>query len=287
MPYIGSMTTKGATGDSSGDAELIRSAGDGPGTPRARPASTGPGLADGPDSGTTVRRCAPPTQATPESGRAEPGEPAEFLSGLVAVSSASPERCDRSLPGQSAQELGGRPLSRRMAWELQARRCGGLDAATRGRLTQLAITLDPLGRPVGRAKRRRTRPENRKGEPGVRGPEPEGRVVRGTAITPDPRALQATDHAAAAASEHRAPRGRRKGNSRRRDLRLPAPGGLLRRTYKGRDILVRVLEDGYEQEGRRYRSLSAIAQAVTGAHWNGPLFFHLSPGLKPETGGGR
>jgi hypothetical protein len=37
-----------------------------------------------------------------------------------------------------------------------------------------------------------------------------------------------------------------------------------------------VLDGGaFEYRGRRYRSLSAIAKAITGAHWNGRLFFGL------------
>jgi hypothetical protein len=62
---------------------------------------------------------------------------------------------------------------------------------------------------------------------------------------------------------------------RRRDLRLPTPGDVLSRVYKGRAITVRVLASGFEYEGRRYRSLSAIAKTVTGAHWNGLLFFGI------------
>jgi hypothetical protein len=61
-----------------------------------------------------------------------------------------------------------------------------------------------------------------------------------------------------------------------RDLRLPKPGDLLSRDYKGKQITVRVLENGFEYEGKRFRSLSAIAQSVTGAHWNGLLFFGLA-----------
>ena len=61
----------------------------------------------------------------------------------------------------------------------------------------------------------------------------------------------------------------------RRDLRLPKPGDVLSRDYKGRAITVRVLDKGFEFEGRRFRSLSAIAKSVTGAHWNGLLFFGL------------
>lgn len=59
------------------------------------------------------------------------------------------------------------------------------------------------------------------------------------------------------------------------DERLPAPGTLLRREYKGRAILVRVLPKGFEYDGEVYRSLSAIAAKVTGSHWNGFRFFGL------------
>ncbi|MCI0674935.1 MAG: DUF2924 domain-containing protein [Phycisphaerales bacterium] len=59
------------------------------------------------------------------------------------------------------------------------------------------------------------------------------------------------------------------------DARLPAPGTLLRREYKGRAILVRVLPRGFEFDGEVHRSLSAIAAKVTGSHWNGYRFFGL------------
>ena len=56
--------------------------------------------------------------------------------------------------------------------------------------------------------------------------------------------------------------------------RLPMPGTVLTREYKGKLIQVTVLEDRYfEYEGSKYRSLSAVAKAVTGSHWNGFLFF--------------
>jgi len=61
-----------------------------------------------------------------------------------------------------------------------------------------------------------------------------------------------------------------------RDGRLPHPGSLLRRTYQGRDIVVKVLEQGFEYEAKHYRSLSAIAREVTGTRWNGVLFFGLT-----------
>jgi hypothetical protein len=61
----------------------------------------------------------------------------------------------------------------------------------------------------------------------------------------------------------------------RRAPRLPAVGTVLRRDYRGKPILVTVRADGFEHEGRVYRSLSAIAHQVTGTRWNGFLFFGL------------
>lgn len=55
----------------------------------------------------------------------------------------------------------------------------------------------------------------------------------------------------------------------------PPPGSVLVRRYKGQDVRVRVLAKGYEYEGHVYRSLSAVAKAITGSHWNGRRFFGL------------
>lgn len=66
------------------------------------------------------------------------------------------------------------------------------------------------------------------------------------------------------------------------DSRLPLPGNVLAREYKGRDIRVTVLEKGFEFEGEVYRSLSAIAKAVTGSHWNGYHFFGLKNGKEAK-----
>ncbi len=60
------------------------------------------------------------------------------------------------------------------------------------------------------------------------------------------------------------------------DSRLPMPGAVITRRYKGQDVEVRVLPRGFEYEGEIYRSLSAVARKVTGTHWNGYHFFRLS-----------
>jgi hypothetical protein len=64
------------------------------------------------------------------------------------------------------------------------------------------------------------------------------------------------------------------------DGRLPPPGTVITRPYKGRTLQVQVLAHGFEYEGAVYRSLSAVAKAVTGVHCNGFLFFRLK--AQPE-----
>jgi len=59
------------------------------------------------------------------------------------------------------------------------------------------------------------------------------------------------------------------------DSRLPPPGGQITRKYKGRALMVTVHADGFEYLGDRYRSLTAVAKAITGSHMNGFRFFGL------------
>ena len=66
------------------------------------------------------------------------------------------------------------------------------------------------------------------------------------------------------------------------DARLPVPGAVLTRVYNGRKIIVTVLDDGFEWDGQKFGSLSAVAKAVTGAHWNGFLFFGIDRKVKEE-----
>jgi hypothetical protein len=62
---------------------------------------------------------------------------------------------------------------------------------------------------------------------------------------------------------------------RRRVDDRPIAGTRLIREYQGVEHCVTVLVDGYEYQGRPYRSLSAIARAITGTRWNGWTFFAL------------
>jgi hypothetical protein len=58
--------------------------------------------------------------------------------------------------------------------------------------------------------------------------------------------------------------------------RMPRPGTILSRRYKGRTLQIEVLEHGFAFEGQTYRSLSAVAKAVTGSHCSGHFFFGLT-----------
>ena len=62
----------------------------------------------------------------------------------------------------------------------------------------------------------------------------------------------------------------------RSDARVPPPGAVLTRSYKGRTLRVQVLAHGFLYAGQTYPSLSAVARAVTGSHCNGYLFFPLA-----------
>jgi hypothetical protein len=48
------------------------------------------------------------------------------------------------------------------------------------------------------------------------------------------------------------------------------------RRYKGKDIVVTIAENGVRWKGDLYSSLTAVAEAVTGSHWNGKAFFGLT-----------
>jgi hypothetical protein len=60
------------------------------------------------------------------------------------------------------------------------------------------------------------------------------------------------------------------------------PGGVLKtgatlvRQWRGHTHTVLVRDEGFEYEGRRYRSLTVIAERITGTHWSGARFFGVS-----------
>lgn len=68
--------------------------------------------------------------------------------------------------------------------------------------------------------------------------------------------------------------GRRALDLRRRTVNL-RPGTVLGREWNGRMHRVAVLAGGFAWNGKTYPSLTKVAFAITGTHWNGPLFFGL------------
>jgi hypothetical protein len=78
--------------------------------------------------------------------------------------------------------------------------------------------------------------------------------------------LPLTDNARTVTGKLRRPRGG--------ELKV---GTVLTREWRGRQVRVEVVDGGFECDGVVYRTLSAAAKAVTGAHWSGPLFFQLKP----------
>ena len=69
--------------------------------------------------------------------------------------------------------------------------------------------------------------------------------------------------------------GKESGVKIKRDRRLPIPGSIITKIYKGVEIKIKVLEKGFEYDGKTYRTLSQVANVLSGNHWNGYLFFGL------------
>jgi hypothetical protein len=65
------------------------------------------------------------------------------------------------------------------------------------------------------------------------------------------------------------------GSAAVKTVRPLQPGARLVRTWQGRTHSVTVCENGFDYDGRRYRSLSQVAREITGTQWSGPRFFGL------------
>ena len=68
---------------------------------------------------------------------------------------------------------------------------------------------------------------------------------------------------------------RARGSARRPPARMAQAGTILIREWRGTAHRVTMLDDGVTFNGKRYRSLSEVARAITGSHWSGPRFFGL------------
>ncbi len=63
---------------------------------------------------------------------------------------------------------------------------------------------------------------------------------------------------------------------RSRDNRLPAPGSTLTKTYRGKTLEVKVLENGFEYEGKVFKSISRVAMTIVKRQVSGYVFFGLT-----------
>ena len=66
-----------------------------------------------------------------------------------------------------------------------------------------------------------------------------------------------------------------------RDPRLPPSGTVLKKTHKGTEYEIKVLESTFEYAGKTYTSLSKIANEITGTSWNGFAWLGLTS--RPRT----
>ena len=67
----------------------------------------------------------------------------------------------------------------------------------------------------------------------------------------------------------------------RRGIELK-PGTILMREWNAKSYRVMVVDEGFAWNGKTYDSLSQVALAITGTHWNGPRFFGLRDKISPE-----
>jgi len=67
-----------------------------------------------------------------------------------------------------------------------------------------------------------------------------------------------------------------RGSAKRLGDDLPVLGTRLSREWNGGRHEVTVVSGGFEYDGKRYRSLTAVTRAITGTHWSGRAFFGLS-----------
>ena len=63
---------------------------------------------------------------------------------------------------------------------------------------------------------------------------------------------------------------------RPRDSRVPAPGNIITKTYRGKTIEVKVLENGFEYEGKVFKSISRVAMTIVKRQISGYVFFGLT-----------
>ena len=159
-------------------------------------------------------------------------------------------------------------LERSAAWHLQARHLGGLSAASKSVL-RAARRADEALRPISIPKP--TGPDLTVALEAAELPPIEGQA--GVPLRPQQAVVpQGSDKPQTPDdTEVLAPPSTK--SVRRAAAAPPRPGTRFMREWNGRMHVVDVTDEGFLFDGKTYRSLSAIAKRITGAHWSGPRFF--------------
>ena len=64
--------------------------------------------------------------------------------------------------------------------------------------------------------------------------------------------------------------------AKERDSRLPAVDTIITKTYRGQTFEVKVLENGFEYQGKTYKSISRVAMEIVKRPISGYVFFGLT-----------
>lgn len=148
----------------------------------------------------------------------------------------------RELYGEPTRSRNRAYLKKRLAWRIEANFQGDLSQSAIARIQQLGDQLPE-------------RWQMRLGQPAS-----EPAAASDAATKPDAALSTATTEP--------------------RDPRVPPVGTVVRRVFDGKTHEVTVCVEGFEYEGRSYKTLSAIANQIAGSRWNGFLFFGLKkPGV--------
>lgn len=179
----------------------------------------------------------------PPNSRIPPPDPTSPLRSIEAEITSLESMTAAELCARYADEFGKVPRSRNRLWLLrtlayrvQENRLGGMSMVARRRLDALMAEVELPGEP-----------QRRSSAPGDPQRPPQDRCV---GPLTRPAGLCAADGP--------------------RRLRT---GTLITKTWHGQELRLTVRDDGFELDGKVHRSLSAAAKAVTGAHWNGRLFW--------------
>jgi hypothetical protein len=163
---------------------------------------------------------------------------ADDLAALPQLTMAQLRQRYAELFGEASRATNKTWLMRRLAWRLQSLALGDLSQRARDRAAQLANDADLRLSP----------PKSSVAQPRV------------------PVRVELAAVASAGAAVAAVPQ----------DPRLPPPGTVLSRLYKGQQLNVTVLANGFAFQGQIFASLSALAKAITGSHCNGYQFFRLA-----------